>query len=252
MVGTYAPDPYLAVVECKTASSGVYEYLVHDPDYLSRLKTYVTDMCKDKLNGVYKDYVKYMMIVAPGFPEEIVKFRSTFKHMTGGIKLSFLPASTLLYWIDKYRENPILTHFVSECIFKQGIVTEKDIDLLFVKSEEHIQNLIETSKEALRTKMDETTQRHTDYSYIKIDEIMLKDIMDGVISSLHPYMLKKGINATTGAETINIKHDNYKIWKKILKALTEEFTSILEEQSFIQVKRSDLKENLIQYLGIND
>ena len=252
VVGTYAPVPYLAVVECKTANSGVYDHLVHDPDYLSRLKSYVTDMCKNKLNGVYRDYVKYMVLVAPDFPEEIVKFQSTFKQMTGGIKLSFLPASTLLYWVKSYRENPILTHFNSECMFNKGIIKNEDVDSLFLKSEEHIKHLIKKSKEAMKVKMDYIVLRNSDFSYINIDEVMLKEMIEEIILSLHPYLLKKGIDTTTGAGNISIKHDYYKIWEKVLKALIEEFTAILEEQSFVQVKRSNLKENLIQYLGLND
>ena len=250
VIGTYAPEPYIAVVECKTAKSGVYDYLLRDPNYLVRLKSYCVDLCKEKLMGGYKDYVKYLVIVAPNFPEEIVKFRPQFKQMTGGIELSFLPASTLLYMVEKYRENPILTHYKSECIFKQGIVTKEDIDKLFLRSEEHIQNIIETAKESLKYQMDQICQCNTDACYIKLDEILLKKIIDEVISALDPYLLKQGKNETTGMKTISIKHDYYKLWERILNALTEEFTEILKEQSDLQVKRSDLKEGIIRYLGI--
>lgn len=79
---------------------------------------------------------------------------------------------------------------------------------------------------------------------------MLKKIIDGILSLLQPYLLKQGINEGLGVKTISIKHDYYKIWNRILNALTEEFTLILKEQSLLQTKRSDLKEDIIKYLGI--
>ena len=98
--------------------------------------------------------------------------------------------------------------------------------------------------------MDQICQCNTDACYIKLDEILLKKIIDEVISALDPYLLKQGKNETTGMKTISIKHDYYKLWERILNALTEEFTEILKEQSDLQVKRSDLKEGIIRYLGI--
>lgn len=248
VIGTYAPTPYIAVVECKTSSSGIYNF--NDPNYLVRLKGYCLDMCKNKLMGIYKDYMKYLVIVAPDFPEDITKFRSTFNGMTGGIKLSFLPAPTLLYLVERYRENPILTHYVNECLFKKGIITNKDVDELFERSEEHIQSIILAAKESIWEKMNEICQCHTDACYIKMDEIMLKKLIDDVLSSMDPYLLKQGKNETTGMKTISIKHDYYKIWQIILEALTKEFTEILKEQSFLQIKRSNLKEEIIRHLGI--
>ncbi|MGP8024400.1 MAG: hypothetical protein ACLQG5_04295 [Methanobacterium sp.] len=250
VLGTYAPKPYMVVVECKTAKSGVYDHLVHNPDYLYRLKDYCLDMVKDKLMGVYKDYMKYLVIVAPDFPDDIVKYNLNFKNMTGGIQLSFLPVSSLLYLVERYRENPILTHYVSECLFHQGIISKDDIDKLFVRSEEHIEKLIVAAKESLRNELCDVNKCHADECYIKLDEIMLKRIIDGVLSALQPYLLKQGINEGIGVKTISIKHDYYKIWNRVLKALTEEFTLILEEQSLLQTKRSDLKEDIIKYLEI--
>lgn len=250
VLGTYAPKPYMAVVECKTSKSGVYDHLVHNPDYLYRLKDYCLDMVKDKLMGVYKDYMKYLVIVAPEFPDDIVKYNLNFKNMTGGIQLSFLPVSSLLYLVERYRENPILTHYLSECLFHQGIVTKGDIDKLFVKSEDHIEMLIVAAKESLRNEWCDVNKCHADAFYIKLDEIMLKKIIDGVLSVLQPHLLKQGINEGLGVKTISIKHDYYKIWNIVLKALVEEFTLILEEQSLLQTKRSDLKEDIIKYLEI--
>ncbi|BDH79586.1 MAG TPA: hypothetical protein GXX31_00455 [Methanothermobacter sp.] len=251
VIGTYAPKPYIAVVECKTAKSGIYDHLLHNPNYLIRLKNYCIEMCKEKLIGGFKDYVKYMVIVAPDFPEEIVKFQSQFKQMTGGIELSFLPAPTLLYMVEKYRENPILTHYISESIFKRGgIIKNDDVDKLFSKSEEHIQSIIEDVRDSLRYHMNEVCQRHTDACYIKIDDTFLKRIIDKIISTLDPYLLKQGKDGVTGMKTINIKHDYYKLWEKVLNAVIEDFTERLKEQSTLQIKKSDLKENIIKQLGI--
>jgi len=43
--------------------------------------------------GVYKDYVRYMVVIGPDFPKEIERFTMQFRHMTGGIKLSFYSSS---------------------------------------------------------------------------------------------------------------------------------------------------------------
>ncbi len=91
VLGTYAPTPYMAVVECKTSKSGVYDHINRNPDYLMRLKTYCLDMVKDKLMSVYKDYMKYLVIVAPDFPDDIVKFRLTFKEMPEEFNYLFYP-----------------------------------------------------------------------------------------------------------------------------------------------------------------
>ena len=192
VLGTYAPNPYMAVIECKTAISGIYN--INDPNYLVILKSYCIDMVKDKLIGDYKDYMKYMVIVAPDFPDEIVKFRSKFKDMTGGIQLSFLPASSLLYLVEKYREDPILTHYVSESIFVQGIITKEYIDKLFISSEEHIENLIKEGKKVLKKEMCDVNKCHADAFYIKLDESILNKIIYGIISKLQPYLLKQATN----------------------------------------------------------
>ena len=69
VIGTHATPPYIAVVECKTAASGVYDQLIRNPDYMIRLKNYCVDMVRNKLMGIYRDYVRYMLLVAPDFPE---------------------------------------------------------------------------------------------------------------------------------------------------------------------------------------
>ncbi|MEL7672011.1 Rho termination factor N-terminal domain-containing protein [Methanobacterium sp.] len=247
VLGTYAPKPYIAVVDCKPASLGTYNFR-NNSNPMITLKSYCTDMCKEQLMGVYKDYVKYMVIVAPDFPEEITQFVPQFTQITGGIKLSFLPVSTLLYLVECYRENPILTHYNSETLFKKDIITKEDVDELFKVSEEHIAELCTTARSVLRSRMTEICQHHTDACYIKLDEVFLQQIIEEVISILNPHLLKQGVNGTTGIKTFSLNHDYYLLWEKVLNALTEEFANILKEQSLLQIKRSDLKEDIIKYL----
>lgn len=247
VIGTYATPPYIIVVECKTAANGIYDHIIKSPEYLVHLKNYCIELCKEKLIGVYKDYVKYMVMVGPDFPEEIVEYCPRFQQMSN-MKLSFLPASTLLYWVEKYRENPIITHSLAENLFKKGIIRKKDIDELFNKAEKHLQSIINHAKGSLRNSMEEICQHHTDATYIKLDEITLRKIIKGIITTLQPHLLKKGLNEATGVETISIKHDYYKLWEAVLQALAHEFANILKEHSLSQVKPSDLKKELTKSL----
>lgn len=249
-LGTYGQDPFIIVIECKTAISGQYDYLIKHPNYLVTLKSYATDMCRDQLVGVYKDYVKYMVIVAPDFPDEISQFRPQFKEMTGGMNLTFLPVPVLLYLVENYRENPILTHHISECLFKGDIISFGDVDELFRRSEIHLKEITESAKDILNERMSEFTKCNTDACYIKLDEVLLKNIIEDILSAIDPYLLKQGVNEATGVKTISLKHDYYLLWERVLKEVTEEFTNILKEQSLLQVKRSDLKEDVIKYMGI--
>ncbi|MCE7699865.1 MAG: hypothetical protein K8E24_013950, partial [Methanobacterium paludis] len=198
----------------------------------------------------YKDYVKYMVVVAPDFNEEITQLIPEFNEMTGGVKLSFLPVSTLLYLVENYRENPILTHYNSECLFKKDIITTEDVDNLFKKSEEHVEELTLKAKKILRDRMTEICKHNTDSCYIKIDEVFLQTTIGDIMSTLNPYILKQGMSEFTGVKNININHDYYVIWGRVLEGLTEEFTNLLKEQSSLQIQRSTLKEDVIKYLGI--
>jgi len=49
---------------------------------------------------------------------------------------------------------------------------------------------------------------------------------------------------------INIEHDYYEIWERILKRLGKEFVNILKETSFSQVKNTELKEDLLKMLKV--
>lgn len=230
VLGTYAPKPYVAVVDCRAAQAGIYEYLVQNSNYLEKLKSFCIDLCKDKLMGIYKNYVKYMVVVAPDFPEEITQFVTQFNQMTDGIKLSFLPVSSLLYLVECYCDNPILTHYNSESLFKKDIITTEDIDELFKISEEHVAELSKAACNVLRYRMTELCKGHTDACHIKLDEIYLQQIIEDIISTLNPHLHKEGINGPTGIKTFNLNHDYYILWDKILKELVNEFTNVLKEQ----------------------
>lgn len=245
VLGTYAPQPYIAVISTKPAHLGK----INKPNLLN-LKNFCLDMCRDQLMGAYKDAVKYMVLVAPDFPEDITSVVAEFQELTGGIKLSFLPVSTLLYLVERYRENPILTHQSSEYLYKKDIITKEDVDEIFNISEKQIADLSSRARMVLRTKMEDICKRHSDACYIKMDEIYLQHIIEEVINTLKPHLLKQGLNDATGIKTFSLNHDYYLLWGRVLQDLVEEFSAILEEQSLSQVQRSPLKEDLIKYLDL--
>ncbi len=154
----------------------------------------------------------------------------------------------MLYLVERYRENPILTHYNSESLFKKDIITKEDVDELFRVSEEHLAELCIAARGVLRNRMTEVCQHHTDACHIKLDDVFLLQIIEEIISTLNPQLLKQGVNGTTGIKTFSLNHDYYLLREKILKALTEEFTDMLKEQSLLQIKRSDLKEDIIKYI----
>lgn len=245
VLGTHAPQPYIVVVNCKTAQLGI----INNPN-IHNLKTFCIDMCKDQLLGAYKEYVKYMVLIGPDFSDDILQYVPEFNQMTNGIKLSFLPVSTLIYIVEKYRENPILTHYNTESLFKRDIITKNDVDELFRVSEEYIAKLCSDAREILRNRMNDICQHHTDACYIKMDEVYLQHIIEEIISTLRPHLLKQGVNDATGIKTFSLNHDYYLLWERVLHELADEFTIILKEQSESQVQRSVLKEELIKYFEI--
>jgi len=56
---------------------------------------------------------------------------------------------------------------------------------------------------------------------------------------------RKGI-----VDYINIEHDYFEIWERILKKLGKEFIDILKMISFSQVKNTELKEDLLKLLNM--
>lgn len=251
VIGTHATPPYVAVIECKTALSGVYDYISRNPDYLVKLKSYCIDLVREKLLGVYKDYVRYMVVVGPDFPKDIERYALQFRHMTGGIRISFLPAPTLVYLVKKYRENPVLTHDLLEGLFSsERIVREEDVDKLFDEAERRIEDLTELARQRLREKFREFAARTADACFVRMDEILLQTLIYEILNILQPDLVKMGKKSTTGVTTIHLKHDYYKIWDRVLNGLVDEFVKLLKEESEVQQKRTELKEELIKFLEL--
>ena len=174
-----------------------------------------------------------------------------FRHMTGGIRLSFMPAQTLVYLVKKYRENPILTHDLLEMLFtSEKTIREEDIDRLFEEADRRIESLTEIARQKLRERFREFAARTADACFIKMDEILLQTLIYDVLNALQPDLVKMGKKSTIGIMTIHLKHDYFKIWEKVLGGLLDEFVKLLEEESEVQQKRTDLKEELIKFLEL--
>jgi hypothetical protein len=171
--------------------------------------------------------------------------------MTGGIKLSFFPAQTLVYLVQMYRQNPILTHDLLGSLFEsEKIIREEDVDRLFDEAENRIETLTELAKQKLREKFGEFAARTADACFIKMDEILLQTLIYDILHVLEPDLVKMGKKSTTGVTTIHLKHDYFKIWGRVLDGLVKEFVKLLEEESEVQQKRTELKEELIKFLEL--
>jgi hypothetical protein len=249
LIAGRAVPPYIVVAECKTAANGLYDHLLHNPDYLVRLKSYCLDMVKEKLVGAYRDYVKYLIMVAPDFPKEISKYCVPFRTQTG-IGLSFWPAHVLLYLVNRYREEPIVTHNWMEPLFQRKVLEEKDIDSLFEEAKEKIEDLTMKLREKLRQRFAQFSQISADASFLNLDLVIIESLMKDILSILSPELVVMGKKGVIGVDTINIKHDYFEIWKRVLKGLGEEFVDILREESFSQVKSPELKEDILKLLRI--
>ncbi len=83
-----------------------------------------------------------------------------------------------------------------------------------------------------------------------MDEILLQTLIYDVLNTLQPDLIKMGKKSSTGVTTIHLKHDYFKIWERVLNGLVDEFTKLLEEESNIQQKRTELKEELIKFLEL--
>lgn len=241
--------PYLVVVECKTSASGAYDLLLTKPDYLVRLKSYCLDMVRDKLVGVYRDYVKYLAVVAPGFPKEIERYCPQFRTTTG-IKMTFWPAEVLLSFVNRYREDPIVTHNWMEPLFdSEKVVGQEDIAEVFERSEREIGSLTERIRGKLRQRFSQFSRTSSDASFINLDLVMVESLIRDLLDMMAPELLVTGKKGVTGVDTVNIKHDYFEIWKRVLQQLGEEFASILKEESFHQVKSPDLKDSILRLLA---
>jgi hypothetical protein len=247
LIAGKAVHPYFIVVECKTAAEGTYSYLIKKQEYLFTLKNYCIDLFKDKLLGTYKGYAKYMLLVAPDFPGEIEECCSKFKAITG-FQLSFLPVATLLKLVNRYLQTPILNHDWIESFFqKERVIHEKDVDEIFKEAEKQINLLSERLCTKLRERFSQFSQISGDAAFIKLDMKVVSSILEEIISEMPELVIpeRRGI-----VDYINIEHDYYEVWKRILWRLGEEFINILKEASFSQVKNTELKENLLKMLNI--
>lgn len=245
LIAGRAMHPYFIVGECKTAASGIYDYLVRSQDYLLTLKRYSTDMFKDRLLGTYKEYAKYMIVVAPGFPQEIEESCKKFRELTG-LQLSFLPANVLLEMVNRYRKTPILNHDWIEPLFqREKILGEKDIDEIFEEAEKQINVLSDRLCGRLRERFSQFSQLSGDAAFIKLDMKVVSSVLEDIISEMPELVIpeRKGI-----VDYINVEHDYFEIWERILKRLGRQFIAILREVSFSQIKNTELKEDLLKLL----
>ena len=246
LIAGRAHNPYFIVVECKTAAEGTYNYLVKKSDYLFTLKNYCIDMFKDKLMGTYKDCAKYMILVAPDFPQEIERCCRKFKEITG-FQLSFFPAPVLLKMVNRYRETPILNQDWIEPLFqKEKVINEEDIDEIFNETERQINSLSDRLCKKLRERFNQFSQISGDAAFIKLD----MNVVDSILKVIIDEMPELVIPETGIINYINIEHDYYEIWERILKKLGKEFINILKEVSFSQVKNPKIKEDLLKMLNI--
>lgn len=245
-----AVPPYIIVIEAKTAVSGTYDYIVHHPDYLVRLKSYSIDMVRDKLLGTYRDYVRHFLLIAPDFPEEASKLCPQFRRMTEGIRLAFLPAPVLLRLVERYREQPIVTHTTLEQLFSsEKVITAADVDEVFTRAEEELDLLVAQARRNLRQKMQRVADRTADACFIKFDLPSLGMIFRDIVGALEEELVIVGKTAI-GTETVHVKHDYHAIWGRVLTGLVEEFTDILEEGSLLQERNTELKENIMRFLEL--
>ena len=247
LIAGRAVHPYFIVVECKTAAEGTYSYLVKKQDYLYTLKSYCLDLFKDKLIGAYKGYAKYMLLVAPDFPGETEGCCRKFKDITG-FQLSFLPVPVLLKLVNRYRQTPILNHDWIEPFFqKERVIKEEDVEEIFEHAEKEIDLLSERLCAKLRERFKQISQISGDAAFIKLDMNVVSSVLEEVISEMPELVIpeRRGI-----VDYINIEHDYYEIWERILKKLGKEFVNILKETSFSQVKNTELKEDLLRMLKV--
>ena len=250
VLGTLAIPPFIAVVEVKTAVSGVYDYVVKQPDYLMRLKTYCTDMVRARLYGAYCDHVRYFMLVAPDFPGESNRLCAQFRHMTNGIKLAFMPAPTLLHLVERYRDEPILTHTQMESLFDaEKVLAREDVDQLFDTAEQELEALVERARKDLRRRMEKTADRTADACFIKFDMPTLGMILRQVVKALEQELVIVG-KTTVGIESVHVKHDYYALWDQVLHGLVDEFVDILREESLLQERHTELKDDVMRFLEL--
>jgi len=249
-IGIHATPPFIVVIECKTAQSGVYGYLVKHQDYLLTLKMYAVDLVKNKLFGAFRNYVKYVAVVAPAFPKGIESLKYSFQNLTG-LQLSFIPADVLLYLASKYRENPIVTHSWLEDLFREGgLWTKEKIDKLFDKSEQMITLISEKVTEKVLEWLRQYVMVRSDAAFINFDMPMIEELSREIFQALSPELVVMGKKEVTGVETVRLRHDYYAIWEKVLKNMGRQFIGFLKELSDTQERTTEMKAEIIRQLRL--
>jgi len=154
----------------------------------------------------------------------------------------------LLKLVNRYRENPVLNHDWIEPFFqKERVIKEKDVEEIFEHAEREIDLLTDKLCTKLRERFNQFSQISGDAAFIKLDMKVVSSVLEEIISEMPELVIpeRKGI-----VDYINIKHDYYEIWERILQKLGREFVNILKETSFSQVKNTELKEDLLKMLNI--
>jgi len=159
-----------------------------------------------------------------------------------------VPVHVLLQMVNRYRKMPILNHDWIESFFqKERIIKEKDVEEIFEQAEREIDLLAERLCTKLRERFNHFSQISGDAAFIKLDMKVVSSVLEEIISEMPELVIpeRKGI-----VDYINIEHDYYEIWERILKKLGREFVNILKETSFSQVKNTELKEDLLKMLKV--
>jgi len=74
--------------------------------------------------------------------------------------------------------------------------------------------------------------------------------MKDIANALAPELMVIGKKEITGAETIYIKHDYYAIWEKVLQEIAKAFAEVLKQESLLQEKRTELKQEVCRFLEL--
>ena len=250
IIGIHATPPFIAVIECKTAQSGVYDYITKHQDYLLTLKMYAIDLVKNKLFGAFRNYVKYVALVAPGFPREVEGMKYSFQNLTG-LQLSFIPADVLLYLVERYRQEPIVIHSWLEDLFKEGGLWTKDrIDALFERADRLIDMLSEKVTEKVIDWMRQYVVIRSDAAFINFDMPMIEELSREVFQSLSPELVVMGKREVTGVESIRLRHDYYAIWERVLKRMGRRIVEFLKELSDTQERTTEMKAEIMRQLRL--
>jgi len=91
--------------------------------------------------------------------------------------------------------------------------------------------LLERLYAKLRERFKQFSQISGDAAFINLDRKVVSSVSEEIISEMPELVIpeRKGI-----VDYINIEHDYYEIWKRIIKKLGREFVNILKETSFSQ------------------